>query len=198
MLAMTFSRAPPTSTTSNRSSSIVRTLTSSAGARRAAREAVERRARSGPTASSSARLDRVRPTLVMYRRRRAPNRQSTSHPRLDSRITRVVRAHVKCCAKIVGFLVHTRDVSNGASNNARGRRIKCWSRGPSKATYTESARPSRRPARPACCQSEATNPESLNVSRVERSDVDAELERVRRRDSEQCTRKQFFFDDASL
>jgi hypothetical protein len=36
--------------------------------------------------------------------------------------------------------------------------MKCWSRGPSKPTYTLSECWLRRPARPACCHKEATEP----------------------------------------
>ena len=46
----------------------------------------------------------------------------------------------------------------GRSNSSCGWRTKCWSSGPSNATTSDRLDCSRRPARPACCHSDATEP----------------------------------------
>ena len=55
-------------------------------------------------------------------------------------------------------LLRTCALSIGRSNSLSGLLMKYWSSGPSKATYSDADACSRRPARPACCHSEATVP----------------------------------------
>ena len=131
------------------------------------------------------------------RARRRPRRRRT--PRSSSRSGSSRAAHRRCGSRTYGFVGSITAASGGLSNRSSGWCTRYWSSGSSCATSIASESASRRPARPGLLPHRRARARVAGEhGGVERADVDAQLERVRRGDREQLAVRQLPLDRPTI